>query len=180
MKALLDNRGADPLVIDKYDKDAFRWSSILRFDVCLNLLKAELDRFDYKRKHAEGMHNTFAELKKMGYNKIQQEKEMYEQIHLRRKGSHGLILVEKLAKDTAALCMSICTPKHGEGAAGAGYEEFYLKLPSLKASPVSLSFPLPDTIIKNKRSINMNEVKENSRRLVHQMYKKSPSPPRLR
>ena len=180
VKALLDNRGADPLVTDKYDKDAFRWSSILRFDVCLNLLKAELDRFDYKRKHAEKMHHAFAEVNKMGCDKIQQEKEMYEQIHLRRKGSHELILVEKLAKDTAALCMSICTPNHGEGAAGAGYEEFYLKLPSLKASPVSLSFSLSDAIIKNKRSIDMSEVKEKSRRLVRQMHKKSPSPPRLR
>ena len=76
--------------------------------------------------------------------------------------------------------MSICTPNHGEGAAGAGYEEFYLKLPSLKASPVSLSFSLSDAIIKNKRSIDMSEVKEKSRRLVRQMHKKSPSPPRLR
>ena len=181
VEALLDNHGADLLIKDRYEKDAFIWCSIRRFDECLKLLKYELEHHECKEAHKERMQLTFVEINRMGYELIQQEIQVQEHIHVDRMKTLALRVVETLAKDTAAMCMSICTPDHDKGAASAGYEEFYLKLPSLKASPLSTPSS-PDVIVKNKRAISIMDIKERSKKLVQHMHQKGKklSPPLLR
>merc|ERR1711871_759260 len=117
----------------------------------------ELVNLKHRKIHEEKMQPLFIEVNRMGYDLRQQESQGLHQAYLESKKSYALRVVETIAKATAAMCISICTPDHDEGAANAGYEEFYLKLPSLKSSPLSTPSS-PDIIVRNKKAINIKEV----------------------
>ena len=176
--ALLNNRGADLCVRDKYRKDAITWCSIQHFEESWSLLNLELVNLKHRKIHEEKMQPLFIEVNRMGYDLRQQESQGLHQAYLESKKSYALRVVETIAKATAAMCISICTPDHDEGAANAGYEEFYLKLPSLKGLPLSTPSS-PDIIVRNNKAINIKEVKEKSKKLVHRMHQKRINPPPL-
>ena len=173
--ALLNNRGTALCVKDRYKKDAIMWCSIQHFEDCLRVLTTELEYLGCKKKHIEKMKLLFVEIDKRSCDQKQQESQRQEIAYLEKKKSKALSIVETLAKHTATMCMSMCTPDHDEGAANAGYEEFYLKLPSLKAMPLSTP-PSPGVIVKNNKAISIAEVKEKSKKLIHLMYQKRSNP----